>query len=112
MRLLGLLKLQRIRKLVEDIEISFGIDSIEQTKLVEKAFKDALKPAHVVIEIEVGEERSGIIEEEDFIDLLNYLKTCENIYLKGIFSHDGDSYGAENFDELKEIHLNSQKNVL
>lgn len=111
-QIVGPTKLHRVRKLAESIDVSFGIDSIEQTKLVEIAFADALKPAHVVIEIEVGEERSGVIEEEKYTELLKYLKNAKNIYLKGIFSHDGDSYGAENLDELKEIHMNSQKRTL
>lgn len=110
--IVGEAKLSRIKKLAESISISFGVDSIPQVEMIEKVFSDAAKPANVLIEIEVGEERSGIIEEKDFRDLLNYLKTCNHIYLKGIFSHDGNSYGAVTLEEGKEIHLTSQKRTL
>lgn len=110
--IVGLSKLHRIRKLAETIDISFGVDSIAQMKMVEKAFKSALKPAVVLIEIEVGEERSGVIEEDDYRELLRYIKGCENVYLKGIFSHDGNSYGAADVDKVKEIHLTSQRRTL
>lgn len=110
--IVGEIKFKRIQKLAETIKVSFGLDSIAQASLVEKSFEGCKKPAVVLIEIEVGENRSGVIEESDFIDLLNYLKQCKNIYLKGIFSHDGHSYAAENVDACKEIHLQAQKRTL
>ncbi|MGI6585149.1 MAG: D-TA family PLP-dependent enzyme [Lutisporaceae bacterium] len=105
-------KLRRIRKLAETIDISFGLDSIPQADMIEKAFEGSSKQAVVLIEIEVGEERSGVIEEAAFIELLNHLKRCRNIYLKGVFSHEGHSYAAENVEACREIHLQSQKRTL
>lgn len=105
-------KLLRIRSLGESINISFGLDSLEQAEMVERVFEGSKRRAQVLIEIEVGEERSGVLEEKYFIELLSYLKKCKNIYLKGVFSHDGHSYGAENLDECKKIHINSQKRTI
>lgn len=105
-------KLARIRTLAETIDISFGLDSIPQAEMIERAFEGAGKPAQVLIEIEVGEERSGIIGEHDYLELLEYLKTCKNIHLKGIFSHDGNSYGAADIPSCKEIHLTAQRRTL
>lgn len=110
--IVGEAKLARIRKLGETVQISFGLDSIPQAKLIEQAFEGAKKPAQVLIEIEVGEERSGIIEERDYLELLDYLKTCRNIRLKGIFSHDGNSYGAADVPACMEIHLTAQRRTL
>lgn len=110
--IVGKPKLERIRKLAETIEVSFGLDSIPQAEMIEEAFQGADKPAQVLIEIEVGEERSGIIEEEDYLQLLEYLKKCSNIHLKGIFSHDGNSYQAEDVEACKEIHLTAQRRTL
>jgi D-serine deaminase-like pyridoxal phosphate-dependent protein len=110
--IVGAQKLQRIRKLAESIDISFGLDSIPQAHMIETAFAGAKKAAQVVIEIEVGEERSGVIEESAYLELLAYLKTCKNIYLKGIFSHDGNSYGAQDVAACQRIHLAAQKRTL
>lgn len=110
--IVGESKLTRIRVLSKNISISFGIDSIEQTEMIEKVFEGADQKAQVLIEIEVGENRSGIIEEADFIDLVNYIKTCKNVHLKGIFSHDGHSYKAENVDDCKKLYIESQKRTL
>ena len=80
--------------------------------MIEKAFAGAQTPARVLIEIEVGEERSGVIEEADYLELLEYLKGCKNISLKGIFSHDGNSYQAADIRECREIHLTAQRRTL
>jgi len=105
-------KLRRIRKLAETIDISFGLDSIPQADMIEKAFEGSKKQAVVLIEIEVGEQRSGVIEEAAFVELINHLKKCNNIYLKGVFSHDGHSYAAENAEACREIHLKAQERTL
>lgn len=110
--IVGEAKLLRICKLAEAIDISFGLDSIAQADLIEKAFEGSKKQAVVLIEIEVGEERSGVIEESTFIELLNHLKQCKNIHLKGIFSHDGHSYAAQTVEACKEIHIEAQKRTL
>ncbi|MGM0395880.1 MAG: alanine racemase [Bacillota bacterium] len=109
--IVGELKLERIKALQKTLNISFGLDSIPQAKMIDRVFEKE-KKAQVLIEIEVGENRSGIIEEKSFIELLEYIKSSDSIYLKGIFSHDGHSYGAEDLNELREIHDESQKRTL
>ncbi|MBS5607288.1 alanine racemase [Clostridium sp. AF18-27] len=110
--IVGESKLARIRELAKTVDISFGLDSIPQAEMIERAFAGAQKPARVLIEIEVGEERSGVIEEADYLELLEYLKGCKNISLKGIFSHDGNSYQAADIRECREIHLTAQRRTL
>ncbi len=110
--IVGLKKLERIRQLNGQINITFGIDSIEHVREIEKVFQGESKKAQVLIEIEVGENRSGIIEEEDFISLVNYIKESRNINLKGIFSHEGHSYGASDLEDLKRIFDEAQLRTL
>lgn len=100
-QIVGEQKLNRIKKLAETIDISFGVDNIEQIKMIEKVFSGANKPAHVLIEIEVGENRSGVIEENDYIELVEYIKSCSHVYLKGIFSHDGHTYKAKDIEDCR-----------
>lgn len=112
--IVGDIKLKRIGNLMnKNIDISFGLDSIEQANMIEKNFKEMNLKAKVLIEIEVGENRSGVIEKEYFRKLLEHLKkSCQHIYFEGIFSHDGNSYTASNLEECKEIHINAQKRTL
>jgi D-serine deaminase-like pyridoxal phosphate-dependent protein len=110
--IVGETKLRRVKQLARTIEISFGLDSIEAAQMIETEFADSERPATVLIEIEVGENRSGIVEEQDFLALLEHLKTCGHIRLKGLFSHDGHSYGAADLDACREIHLEAQRRTL
>jgi len=111
-QIVGDIKLHRIKKLVPTIDISFGVDSIEHIEAIERIFQGEDRKAQVLIEIEVGENRSGVIEKDNFIKIAKYIKSSNNIYLKGIFSHDGHSYGAKDLRELKEIFISSQKRTL
>lgn len=110
--IVGIPKLQRVRALAEKINITFGIDSIAQCEMIEEVFAGAEKPARVLIEIEVGENRSGIIEESAFRELLAYLKQCRNIWLEGVFSHDGDSYSAATAELAREKSVKAQLRTL
>lgn len=110
--IVGQEKYRRIQTLAESITVSFGLDSIEQADLIEAAFAQASKPAQVLIEIEVGENRSGVVEQDDFVALLRHLKCCPHIVLKGIFSHDGHSYGASSREEGRKIHMAAQQRTL
>lgn len=112
--IVGDVKLQRIRRLMEEgIEISFGLDSIAQARMIQRNFEGASKPAQVLVEIEVGENRSGVIEKEDFQNLLLYVKeNCPDIHFKGIFSHDGSSYNAADLEACRKIDLTAQKRTL
>jgi D-serine deaminase-like pyridoxal phosphate-dependent protein len=110
--IVGKTKIRRIRKLSESIDISFGIDNIYQVKEIEEVFQGASQKAQVLVEIEVGEERSGIIEEEDFRTLLEAVKNSSHLHFKGVFSHDGHTYKAESTEECKELYSSSANRTL
>ncbi len=110
--IVGTHKYRRIQELARTVDISFGIDSIAQAAMVEEAFAGCEKPAQAVIEIEVGERRSGVVEEEECEKLLNFLKQCRHIHLKGVFSHDGDSYGAPDVETCLKKSVIAQERTL
>lgn len=111
-QIVGETKLKRIRKLAESIHISFGIDCVEHVHQIEDVFRGAEKKAEVLIEIEVGEERSGVIEESDFRQILQAIKTCEFVHLKGIFSHDGHTYKAESKAHCQTLYEDAVNRTL
>jgi len=110
--IVGNIKWERIRKLAETIDISFGVDSPVQVEGIERVFANESRPAEVLIEIEVGENRSGIILERDFVKLLDTIKACPHVHLKGVFSHDGNTYGAQDLFECFELAVGAQKRTV
>ena len=110
--IVGISKLERIRELSRKINISIGVDNKCQIDQLEEVFKKEEKAIEVLIEIEVGENRSGIIKDEDLIDLANYIKTKNKVILKGVFSHEGHTYNVDNVDKCIEASVESQKRTI
>lgn len=108
----GRQKLEAIADLAETIEISFGVDCPTHILAAQEVFANRKKPAQVVIEIEVGEARSGIIEQADFLTLLDTIETCPSVHLKGIFSHEGHCYNSVSMEACHAEFLASQKRTL
>lgn len=110
--IVGEQKLARIRKLAETIDISFGIDSIHQVNEIDRVFEGANKKAQVLVEIEVGEKRAGVIEEEYYSALLESVKQSGNIHFNGVFSHDGHTYKAETIEECERLFVEATKRTV
>jgi D-serine deaminase-like pyridoxal phosphate-dependent protein len=110
--IVGRTKLERIRELNKRAKVSFGADSPCQILMAEDVFAQTNQIAQILIEIEVGEVRSGIIEKEDFLKLLHTFKSCSHVHFAGLFSHDGNSYHAEDVNACREIAVNAQKRTL
>lgn len=110
--IVGKKKIQRIIRLAKDITITFGVDSLEQLAMIEEVCAENNAILDVLVEIEVGEQRSGVVNESDFKKLLTFARTCYHVNIVGVFSHDGHSYAASNLDELKRIHMDSQLKTL
>ena len=87
-------KYERIRQLHKKIHIRIGVDNIFQVDQIEKVFAEEDNPLEVLIEYEVGENRSGVITERQLDDLVTYILSKRHLCLKGIFSHEGHTYKA------------------
>ena len=105
-------KIKKIRDLNKMADVSFGLDNPEVVPLIDREFKGFSKKAKVLIEIEVGEVRSGITDEKRFLSLLDALKKAENVYLNGLFSHDGNTYSASSVEECFKLSEQAQKRTL
>lgn len=110
--IVGDCKLRRIAALSGRAAVSFGVDAPVQAEAAERIFAANGQTARVLIEIEVGENRSGIIREKDFLTLLDTLAACPHVRLEGVFSHDGNSYTASSREECLEISQAAQQRTL
>lgn len=100
--IVGEMKYQRLKELHRKIKIRIGVDNSYQIDQIEKVFEGEEHPLEVLMEYEVGENRSGIITDEQLVDLVSYIKTKKNVVLKGIFSHEGHTYKADNQEDCLE----------
>jgi D-serine deaminase-like pyridoxal phosphate-dependent protein len=108
----GEIKYKRLKELNKKIDISIGIDSVENLIEIRKYFEGEDKPLNVLIEIEVGEKRSGVVLEEDLKKIVDQITLTPQARLKGIFCHEGHAYGAEDSEECKRFLIESQERML
>lgn len=111
--IVGILKYKRLkalRPLVKKLRI--GIDNTTQVDQIEQVFSTEKEPLEVLIEYEVGENRSGVIEDTDLIHLVKYTLKKKHIIIKGIFSHEGHTYKAANRIECISLAENAYRRTL
>ena len=87
-------KYERLRDLARRVRVRAGIDNVVQLAQMEEAFEGE-KPLEVLIEYEVGEVRSGVVEDWQLTGLVSAIKASRNVVLKWIFSHEGHTYKAK-----------------
>lgn len=111
-QVIGLSKLERIRQLSRQIKIRLGVDNPVQIDQLATVFRDEPQPVEVLIEIETGENRSGIIEEAQLIQLVKHIQAQSKVVLKGVFSHEGHTYKATSVEDCRRLCLESQNRTL
>ena len=99
--LIGVDKYERLKALHHRIHIRVGIDNEVQLSQMEKVFEGESEPLEVLIELEVGEVRTGVVEDDQLRSLVWAIKKCRNVVLKGIFSHEGHTYKADDIEDCK-----------
>ena len=110
--IVGFSKLERVKALNRKISIRIGVDNEYQINQLEEVFQNEEKGIEVLIEVEVGENRSGIITDEQLINLAKHIKTKQKVILKGVFSHEGHTYKAKNLEACIKASMESQKRTL
>ena len=99
--LIGPDKYERLKALHRRIRIRTGLDNEVQLAQMEAAFAGEERPLEVLIELEVGEVRSGVVDDAQLTALAKAVQKCRNVVIKGIFSHEGHCYKAEDADDCR-----------
>lgn len=110
--IVGVSKLERVKVLNRKLKIRIGVDSEYQIDQLEAVFLAEERPIEVLMEIEVGENRSGIITDEQLRKLANYIKSKKKVVLKGVFSHEGHCYKAKDAEDCINRAIFSQTRTL
>ena len=110
--IVGIQKYRRLLGLHERITVRSGVDNTFQIDQIEEVFAQSEKPYEVLIELEVGEQRSGVETDQDLVKLVEYIKTKEHVVLKGIFSHEGHCYKAPDRETCKALAEESYRRTL
>lgn len=110
--IVGLGKLERLRALGRKAKVRLGIDNRHQVDELEAVFAAAPAPIEVLIEIEIGEVRSGIAAEQPLADLVDYVKSKQHVALKGVFAHEGHTYKAKDIADCVALAREAQRRLI
>lgn len=105
--LVGEDKINHLLKLSEKAKISVAVDSVEVAQPIsDSAMKRGMK-IPVIIKVDVGLQRTGVLYGKPTVELAKKLIKMNGIELIGIYTHEGHVYGAETFEDVKRIGLES-----
>ncbi|MDK2823211.1 MAG: hypothetical protein PWQ67_1478 [Clostridia bacterium] len=108
----GKQKMERLKEVAKKVRVSIGVDNKEQVMALSEVFTDAGFPIEVLIEVEIGEKRSGLVPGEELVELAKFITNTPNVKFKGIFSHEGHTYGASSPEECVQLFKKSQEDTL
>ena len=102
----------RLAALSRQIRLIFGVDSPEAVHGIEAVFAKENTTATVRIEVETGENRSGVVSDNQFDALLEAISQSPHVELEGVFSHEGHSYSAPTVEACRQLLEEAQKVTL
>lgn len=108
----GSQKTEKLREMARKAKICIGVDNKEQISLLSQTFKDEEDPIEVLIEIETGNERSGLLPGPELVEFAKFIKKTPGVTLGGIFTHEGHTYNANTPIECAGLSKKSQKDIL
>lgn len=108
----GDVKLARLREVHRRARVAVGVDNAEQVAALGRFFAEEARPLEVMIEVETGEERTGVLTPADGLALARLITATKGLSLRGLFTHEGHSYGAATPAECVARLDQSQRDIL
>lgn len=110
----GKQKMERIRSLSERVHLRLAVDSLYQVEQLVKVFDNVLRiPVELMVEIDTGLKRCGVQPRQEAVDLVAEIKSrFPQTTVRGIFTHEGMAYHAENRNHVKEIAHHAQLEMI
>ncbi len=87
--IVGPLKYERIVKLMEKARIAVAVDSITAVETIGKAMARHERVIDIYIEVNTGQNRSGVMWGEETLALAQQVDRHANLRLSGIMTHEG-----------------------
>ncbi|NPV42567.1 MAG: D-TA family PLP-dependent enzyme [Firmicutes bacterium] len=102
-QIIGKDKIQRLIDLAKRVNVRVGVDSLYGLDILNEAFENQGFAIDVMIEIDTGLKRCGLEPGKGVIDFAKEVLKRRALNFKGIFTHAGNAYGAQNRDQVRQI---------
>lgn len=110
--IVGEVKLERLRRLAGKVRLAVGVDDPLHVDMLSRTFVSEDKVMEVMIDVDTGDPRTGIQPGEPVLKLAEKVIASSGVELRGIYTHDGQSYEASNVKEIRDIFRTSQEQML
>lgn len=105
-QVVGPAKLRRVMDLARRVRLSLGIDSLAGAALLSGAAQAAGLTLPVLIEVDTGLGRCGLLPGEPVLSLARQVQRLPGLRLQGLVTHAGHAYKALDPAERKRIGRN------
>ena len=102
-QIVGERKLRRLLALMERARVAVAVDGVEGAELMASACRDAGRVLDVMIEVNTGLDRAGVLPGEPALALAREIGQMRGLRLRGVLTHEGHVARAANADELGPI---------
>lgn len=102
-------KLDRLAALAKTCKMTVCVDDASNVKDLECAMAKADSSIGVLIEYEIGMQRCGVLNEEDFYALWQVINECPHLIFRGIQAYAG--HNSHEVDSKKRLAVTEANNV-
>lgn len=111
--IVGSIKLERMKQLSRKVRrLAVGVDHSFHVETLSRVMCGEPRPLDVLVDVETGDPRTGVQPGKPALELARQVAEASGLRLRGIYTHDGQSYDAETPDEVRSINRKSQELML
>ena len=102
-QIIGPVKWRRLAELQSHGTVAVGVDSLAGARGIAEAAREAGTTVPVLIEIDTGLHRAGVLPGEPALALARQIALLDGLELRGVFTHAGHAYAASSPQEVQRI---------
>ena len=104
--IIGDQKLRRLIELAKKVRLCVALDGEFGAKNLNQVLEEANESIDVMIEINCGQNRCGVLPGEPALRLAKTITDLHQINLRGLLTHGGHAYNQKTENGIREVGLN------
>jgi len=90
-QIVGAVKIERLMALLSSADVIVAVDSVDNVRQLDRAASAAGQRLRVVIEVDIGMHRAGVLPGEAAVELARCAADCSGLKLAGVFGWEGQT---------------------
>jgi len=110
--IVGKEKIQKLLTLNQKCKASAAVDSVEAAKPISDAAVVQRMKIPILIKVDVGLKRTGVLPRKPAVELAKKIMEMPGLQLSGIYTHEGQVYGASDYNQVSQIGIESGQTMV